>query len=149
MKRFHSSGDREFNPETLALGFGYDPKLSEGAVKPPVFLTSTFQFDSAEHGRRFFELAYGLREPEDGEKAGLIYSRLANPNLEIFERRIAAWDRTEVGATFASGMAAISTSLLAVLHPGDVVISTAPVYGGTHFLLSTTLARLEIGRAHV
>ncbi|MHC5211670.1 MAG: methionine gamma-lyase, partial [Planctomycetota bacterium] len=76
MKRSHSDGDREFNPETLALGYGYDPALSEQAVKPPVFLTSTFQFSSAAEGKRFFELAYGLREREEGEHRGLIYSRL-------------------------------------------------------------------------
>lgn len=134
MKRSHSSGNKAFNPETLALGYGYDPHLSQGAVKPPVFLTSTFQFSSAEEGKRFFELAYGLREPEQEEEPGLIYSRLNNPNLQMFEERMAAWDRTERGATFASGMAAISTTLLGLLRPGEVVLSTAPVYGGTHYL---------------
>jgi methionine-gamma-lyase len=139
MKKRHSQGGSEFNAETLALGYGYEPGLSEGAVKPPVFLTSTFQFESAEHGKRFFELAYGLRKADDGETPGLIYSRLNNPNLQIFEERIAAWDRTETAATFASGMAAISTSVLALLQPGEVVISTAPVYGGTHYLFEHIL----------
>ncbi|MHC4814106.1 MAG: cystathionine gamma-synthase family protein [Planctomycetota bacterium] len=144
MKRRHSDGDKEFNPETLALGYGYDPTLSEGSVKPPVFLTATFQFASAEEGKRFFELAYGLREPDKGEEAGLIYSRLNNPNLQIFEERMAAWDRTEVGATFASGMAAIATTMLALLRPGDVVISTAPLYGGTHHFFRLTLSTFGI-----
>jgi methionine-gamma-lyase len=143
-KRAHSREGREFNPETLALGYGYDPFLSEGAVKPPVFLTSTFQFESAAEGKRFFELAYGLREPEEGEETGLIYSRLNNPNLEIFEQRIAAWDRTERAATFASGMAAISTTALALLRPGDVVLSSAPVYGGTHYLFEHILPEYRI-----
>ena len=143
MKRKHSSG-REFNPETLALGLGYDPFASEGSVKPPIFLTSTFQFPSADAGKRFFELAYGLREREEGERDGLIYSRLNNPNFQIFEERMAAWDRTEHAATFASGMAAISTTLLTFLKPGDVVISTAPVYGGTHFLLTRILPEFGI-----
>ena len=144
MKRSHSDGDREFNPETLALGYGYDPELSELAVKPPVFLTSTFQFSSAAEGKRFFELAYGLREPREGERRGLIYSRLNNPNLQMFEERMAAWDRTEMGATFASGMAAISTSLLALAKPGDVVLCTSPVYGGTHYLFQHVLAAFGI-----
>ena len=144
MKRSHSDGDREFNPETLALGYGYDPELSQLAVKPPVFLTSTFQFSSAAEGKRFFELAYGLREPLAGEQRGLIYSRLNNPNLQMFEERMAAWDRTEMGATFASGMAAISTSLLALAKPGDVVLSTSPVYGGTHYLFKHVLAAFGI-----
>ncbi len=144
MKRTHSCSDREFNPETLALGYGYDPSLSENAVKPPIYLTSTFQFESAAEGKRFFELAYGLREAEPGEQPGLIYSRLNNPNLEMFERRIAAWDRTEMGATFGSGMAAISTTALALLKPGDVLLSSAPVYGGTHYLFEHVLPGFDI-----
>lgn len=144
MKRSHSSGDHPFNPETLALGFGYDPKLSEGAVKPPVFLTSTFQFDSADEGKRFFELAYGLREPESGEEQGLIYSRLNNPNLQIFEERMAAWDGADEAATFASGMAAISTTLLGLLRPGQAMVRTSPVYGGTHYLCEHILPTFGI-----
>jgi methionine-gamma-lyase len=144
MEKKHSSGQREFNPETLALGYAYDPSLSEGAVKPPVFLTSTFQFENARAGKEFFELAYGLREREPGEVPGLIYSRLNNPNLQIFEQRMAAWDRTEMGATFSSGMAAISTAALSLLRPGDRVISSAPVYGGTHFLFEHILPEFGI-----
>ena len=102
MKHKHTREGKTFNPETLALGYGYDPFLSQGAVKPPVFLTSTFQFQSAEHGKRFFELAYGLRQADVGETPGLIYSRLNNPNLQIFEERISAWDRTETAATFVT-----------------------------------------------
>lgn len=135
---------KEYNPETLALGYGYDPILSQGSVKPPVFLTSTFQFESAQAGKSFFELAYGLREKELGEDPGLIYSRINNPNLQIFEERIAAWDRTEKGAVFASGMAAISTTIFALLEPGDHIISSAPVYGGTHYLFEHILAKFQI-----
>lgn len=134
----------EFNPETLALGLGYDPKLSEGSVKPPVFLTSTFQFNSAEEGKRFFEIAYGLKEIKKGEDPGLIYSRINNPNLQIFEERIAAWDKNEKGAVFSSGMSAISTLCLAMLGPGDVVLSTCPVYGGTHYLFEHILPKYGI-----
>ncbi|MCB9897954.1 MAG: PLP-dependent transferase [Planctomycetes bacterium] len=144
MKRSHSDGHREFNPETLALGFGYDSDLSEHAVKPPVFLTSTFQFASAREGKRFFELAYGLREQAAGEQRGLIYSRLNNPNLQIYEERMAAWDQTEMGATFATGMAAIATSVLTLVRPGDVVISSSPVYGGTHYLFHHVLAAFGV-----
>lgn len=144
MDRKHSKGGKDFNPETLALGYGYDPFLSEGAVKPPVFLTSTFQFRNAEAGKRHFELAYGLSEQRPSEIPGLIYSRLNNPNLEVFEHRMAAWDRTESGAVFSSGMAAISTTLLAVLKPGDVIMSSAPIYGGTHFLFEHVLPKFGI-----
>ncbi len=54
-------GDRELRPESLMMSYGYDPKLSEGAIKPPIFQTSTFVFESAEAGKAFFEVAYGLR----------------------------------------------------------------------------------------
>ncbi len=144
MDRKHSKGRKDYNPETLALGYGYDPFLSEGAVKPPVFLTSTFQFRNAEAGKQHFQLAYGLREQRPSEVPGLIYSRLNNPNLEVFETRLAAWDKTEAGAVFSSGMAAISTSLLALLKPGDVILSSAPVYGGTHYLFEHILPKFGI-----
>ncbi len=126
------------------MGLGYDAKLSQGSVKPPAFLTSTFQFNSAEDGKSFFELAYGLREKEANEDPGLIYSRINNPNLQIFEERIAAWDKSEKGAVFASGMAAISTSILATLNPGDHIITSAPVYGGTHYLFEHILPKFNI-----
>ena len=143
-RRRHSLGGGEFNPETLALGYGYDPFLSEGAIKPPIFLTSTFQFRNAEAGKRFFQVAYGLDSARVGEIPGLIYSRINNPNLQIFEERIAAWDCTDKGAAFASGMAAISTCLLALLRPGDHVLSSAPVYGGTHYLFEHVLPTFGI-----
>ena len=144
MDRFHRKGNKPFNPETLALGYGYDPFLSEGSVKPPVFLTSTFQFENAAQGKRHFELAYKLRPQRASEVPGLIYSRLNNPNLEIFERRIAAWDETEEGAAFASGMAAISTLALTFLEPGDVILATQPIYGGTHYLFEHLLPKFGI-----
>lgn len=144
MDRKPSRGGKEYNPETLALGYGYDPFLSEGAVKPPVFLTSTFQFKNAEEGKRYFELAYGLRKQRPSEIPGLIYSRLNNPNLEIFENRLSAWDKTEEGAVFSSGMAAISTTLLTLLKPGDFILSSAPVYGGTDYLFEHVLPKFGI-----
>lgn len=144
MDRRHKKSGKELNPETLALGYGYDPFLSEGSVKPPVFLTSTFQFKTAEEGQRYFELAYKLKPPRASEVPGLIYSRLNNPNLEIFERRVAAWDGTEEGAAFASGMAAITTLGWALLKPGDVVLSTQPIYGGTHYFFEHILPAFQI-----
>jgi len=143
LKRTGADG-HAFNPETLALGYGYDPSRSEGSVKPPVFLTSTFQFDSAQAGKGFFELAYGLREKNEGEEPGLIYSRINNPNLQIFEERIAAWDVTDKGLVFSSGMAAIATTALALLRPGDHILASAPVYGGTHYLFENILPQFGI-----
>lgn len=114
---------------------GYKPELSEGAVKPPVFQTSTFVFRTAEEGKAFFELAYGLREKAQTEELGLIYSRINNPNLEILEDRLCLWDRAEECAVFESGMSAISTVLLDYLKPGDLLLFSSPTYGGTdHFI---------------
>lgn len=117
------------------MSYGYDPHLSEGAVKCPIFQTSTFVFRSAEEGKAYFELAYGLREKEQGEEMGLIYSRLNNPDLEILENRLTLWDGAEAAAVFESGMSAISTVLLEFLSPGDLLVHSMPVYGGTdHFI---------------
>ena len=128
-------GDRALSPETLMMGYGYDPFLSERSLKPPVFHTSTFVFRSAQDGKEFFELAYGLRQKRPNEEPGLIYSRINNPDLEMLEDRLAIWDQAEASLVFASGMAAISTSLWAYARPGTVIIHSGPVYGGTDFLL--------------
>jgi methionine-gamma-lyase len=77
------------------MGYGYDPHLSERSLKPPLFLTSTFVFRSAEDGKAFFELAYGLRQKRPNEEPGLIYSRINNPDLEMLEDRLAIWDEAE------------------------------------------------------
>jgi methionine-gamma-lyase len=132
-------GGHRLHPETLMMGYGYFPGLSEGAVKCPIFQTSTFVFRSASEGKRFFELAYGLREPAPLEAPGLIYSRLNNPNLEILEGRLAIWDGAERALAFSSGMAAISTCLFAHCRPGDVVVHSSPVYGGSDYLLEKVL----------
>src|SRR5207344_3051049 len=120
--RYHKVqiGNHALRPETLMLGYGYDPALSEGAVKQPVFLTSTFVFKSAEEGRDFFDFTAGRREPKPGEEAGLVYSRFNPPNSEIVEDRLAVYEGAEMGAIFPSGMAAIATTLLAYVKPGDV-----------------------------
>lgn len=137
-------GDKMMHPESLMMGYGYRPELSEGAIKPPLFLTSTFVFKTAEEGKAFFELAYGLRKSAPGEEIGLIYSRLNNPDLEILEDRLTVWDNAEAAAVFESGMAAISTTLLTFLKPGDVVLFSEPVYGGTDYLLKHILPRFGI-----
>ena len=84
-------GNHKLHPETLMLGYGYDPTLSEGAVKQPVFLTSTFVFKSAEDGRDFFDYTAGRREPKPGVDAGLVYTRFNHPNSEIVEDRLAIY----------------------------------------------------------
>src|ERR1700733_13489861 len=79
--RYHKTriGNHALRPETLMLGYGYDPALSEGSAKPPVFLTSTFVFRTAEDGRDFFDYTAGRREPPAGGAQGLVYSRFNHP----------------------------------------------------------------------
>jgi methionine-gamma-lyase len=127
------------------LGYGYDPALSEGAVKPPVFLTSTFVFGSAEEGRDFFDYVSGRRQLAAGGSAGLVYSRFNHPNSEIVEDRLAIYEGAQSCVLFASGMAAITTTILAFARPGDVILHSQPLYGGTETLLSRTMANFGIG----
>lgn len=133
-------GNHKLHPETLMLGYGFDPLLSEGAVKPPVFLTSTFVFKTAEEGRDFFDYTAGRKEPPSGTAAGLVYSRFNHPNSEIVEDRLAVYENTEACTLFSSGMSAIATTLLALARPGDVILHSQPLYGGTETLLTRTLA---------
>jgi len=121
------------------MTYGYKPAWSEGALKVPIFQTSTFVFRTAEEGKAFFEVAYGLRERAEGEAPGLIYSRINNPDLEILEDRLALWDGAESCAVFNTGMAAIATTLMALVRPGDTVLYSEPLYGGTHHLLKHVL----------
>src|SRR6267154_894164 len=138
-------GNHMLHPETLMLNYGYDPQLSEGAVKPPIFLTSTFVFRTAEDGQDFFDFVSGRREPPEGMGAGLVYSRFNHPNSEIVEDRLAVYERTETCALFSSGMSAIATTILAFARPGDVILHSQPLYGGTETLFAKTLAGLSIG----
>lgn len=143
-KRTHI-GNHLLHPETQMMNYGFDPALSEGAVKPPIFLTSTFVFRTAEDGRDFFDLVSGRKELPPGESAGLVYSRFNHPNGEIVEDRLAVFEGTENCALFSSGMSAISTTLLAFMRPGDVVLHSQPLYGGTETLLTKTLLPFGIG----
>ena len=136
--------NRRLHPETLMMGYGYAPGLSEGSLKPPIFLTSTFVFENAQQGKDFFDLTSGRRQLRPGEKSGLVYSRFNNPNLEILEDRLAIWDQAERSAVFASGMAAIATTMFAFLRPGDTVLHSRPLYGGTETLLSRQMAAFSI-----
>jgi methionine-gamma-lyase len=140
----HRLANHVLHPETLMLGYGYDPLLSEGAVKPPVFLTSTFVFRSAEEGRDFFDYTSGRRQPPKGEAGGLVYSRFNHPNSEIVEDRLAAYEGAEACILFSSGMAAIATTILSFTRPGDVILHSQPLYGGTETLISRTLTSYSI-----
>lgn len=126
---------RNMKPESLMMSYGYKPELSEGSLKCPIFQTSTFVFKNAEEGKAFFEVAYGIREKGQDEELGLIYSRINNPDLEILENRLCLWDKADECAVFESGMSAITTVFMEFLSPGDVLVYSSPLYGGTdHFI---------------
>lgn len=144
--RKRTLGNRPLKPETLMMGYGYDPMLSEGSLKPPQFQTSTFVFKSAEAGKDYFAAIQGRRKLAPGEEPGLIYSRFNNPNLEVLEDRLALWDEAEASLAFASGMAAISTTLFAHLRPGDVVLQSQPIYGGIETLIHSILPEFGVKR---
>ncbi|MBL7922834.1 MAG: cystathionine gamma-synthase family protein, partial [Bacteroidia bacterium] len=135
---------KKAHPESLMMSHGYTPALSEGAIKSPIFQTSTFVFKSAEEGKAFFELAYGLRQARKGEQPGLIYSRINNPDLEILENRLCLWDEAEDCAVFESGMSAITTVLLEFLNPGDLLLLSSPLYGGSDHFIRKILTRFGI-----
>ncbi|MGO9931139.1 MAG: cystathionine gamma-synthase family protein [Steroidobacteraceae bacterium] len=132
-------GKHLLKPETQMMGYGFDPSLSEGALKPPIFLTSTFVFKTAQDGKDFFDYTSGRREPIAGQSSGLVYSRFNNPNLEVLEDRLALWEEGETAAVFSSGMSAISTVIWAHVRPGDVILMSQPLYGGTETLIEKTL----------
>jgi methionine-gamma-lyase len=104
------------------------------AIAPPIHTAAVFSFKSAEHGAQLFA----------GEEEGYIYSRLSNPILDILEEKIALLEGGEAGATFASGMAALSTTILALCTSGDNIIVSSPIYGGTFALLSKLIPKWGI-----
>ena len=130
--------------QTGIFSMGYDPQRSEGAAVPPVFRTSTFIFKTAAEGKRAFEIAYGLDAIRKGESPALIYTRVNNPNSEILEAKVVAWDGAEAAALFSSGMGAISSTCLAFLKPGDTLVFSDPVYGGTEYFFRHVLPAFQV-----
>ena len=135
-------------PQTSIFSKGYDPQRSEGAASVPVFRTSTFIFPNAAAGKRAFEIAYGLEPRKPGESPALIYTRVNNPNVEIVEDRVTCWDGAEAAALFSSGMGAISNSCLTFLRPGDTLVFSDPVYGGTEYFFRHLLPGFGIKTVH-
>ncbi len=134
-------GGRKLKPSTLMMGHGYDPMLSEGSLKPPIFLTSTFVFPNAAAGKRHFEGVTGKRP---GGADGLVYSRFNGPTQEILEDRLAVWEDAEDALTFSSGMSAIATLFLSLVHPGDTIIHSGPLYAATETLIARVLGRFGV-----
>ncbi|MFN3433477.1 MAG: cystathionine gamma-synthase family protein [Sphingomonas sp.] len=134
-------GDRKLKPATMMMGHGFDPALSEGALKPPIFLTSTFVFPNAAAGKRHFEGVTGKRP---GGADGLVYSRFNGPNQEILEDRLAIWEEAEDALAFSSGMSAIATLFLAMTKPGDTIVHSGPLYAATETLIGRILGKFGV-----
>jgi methionine-gamma-lyase len=136
-----SVGGRKLKPSTMMMGHGYDPVLSEGSLKPPIFLTSTFVFPNAAAGKRHFEGVTGKRP---GGAEGLVYSRFNGPNQEILEDRLAVWEEAEDALAFSSGMSAIATLFLSMVKPGDTIVHSGPLYAATETLIGRILGRFGV-----
>jgi methionine-gamma-lyase len=137
-------GNHQLDPSTLMMGHGFDPALSEGSLKPPIFLTSTFVFQNAAEGKRFFEGITG-KSDGSGKAAGLVYSRFNGPNQEILEDRLAIWEDAEAALSFSSGMTAISCLVLALANQNDVIVHSGPLYAATESVIDKIMARFGVG----
>lgn len=136
-------GNHKLDPSTLMMGYGFDPALSEGSLKPPIFLTSTFVFQTAAEGKRFFE-GITNKHGSGGKAEGLVYSRFNGPNQEILEDRLKIWEDAETSLTFSSGMTAIATLLLTFVRPGDVVVHSGPLYAATETIINKILTQFGV-----
>lgn len=134
-------GGRRMKPSTLMMGHGYDPELSEGSLKAPIFLTSTFAFENAAAGKRHFE---GITGQRPGGAEGLVYSRFNGPNQEILEDRLAIWDGAEDALCFSSGMTAICVLLLAYCSQGDVIVHSGPLYAASEGFVAKVLSKFGV-----
>ncbi|WP_095011442.1 cystathionine gamma-synthase family protein [Tsuneonella mangrovi] len=137
----HPKNTRDLRPSTLMMGHGYDPALSEGSLKPPVFLTSTFAFENAAAGKRHFE---GITGKRPGGADGLVYSRFNGPNQEILEDRLAIWDGAEDALCFSSGMTAICVLMMSLCAAGDVIVHSGPLYAASEGFVAKTLAKFGV-----
>jgi methionine-gamma-lyase len=127
-----------YRPETLAVHAGYDPATAANAAKPPIYMTSTFVYASAQHAKDIHKAYFDGTGPAVGEAAH-IYARLGHPGLDMVEARLAALDGAEAAAVFNTGMAAHTAIALAHLRPGDSVVHSRPIYGGTDGLYNVML----------
>ena len=136
-------GNHKLDPSTLMMGYGFDPALSEGSLKPPIFLTSTFVFQTAAEGKRFFG-GITNKHGSGGKAEGLVYSRFNGPNQEILEDRLKIWEDAEAALTFSSGMTAIAILLLTFVRPGDVVVHSGPLYAATETIINKILIQFGV-----
>lgn len=125
-------------PETLAVAYGYEAQMGMGSVKPPIFMTSTFVYPSAQHAKDVHEAYFDGTGPLVGQ-TNHIYSRLGHPGLDFLEKRLAAIDGAEEAVAYCSGMAAHSSIALAHIRTGDSVLHGRPIYGGVDMLYNSIM----------
>jgi O-acetylhomoserine (thiol)-lyase len=131
--------DRKFHPETLAIHAGQIPDAATGARALPIYQTSSFVFDSAEHAASLFNL----------QTFGNVYSRLSNPTVAVLEERVAALEGGRAGVASASGMAAETMALMTILQAGDHVVAAGALYGGSVTMLAVSLQKFGIDTSFV
>ena len=124
---------------TRAIHLGYDPMQNDGAVSPPLYLNSTFAFETVEAGADIFA----------GNTPGHVYSRISNPTLDLLERRCASLEGAQAGLALASGMGAICSVLWTFLSPGDEIVTDQTLYGCTFAFMRHGLAKFGITVTHV
>ncbi len=124
---------------TRAIHHAYDPQENEGALTPPLHLTSTFTFETAQAGGEMFA----------GDRVGHIYSRISNPTCDLLEQRIAKLEGAEAGLALASGMGGITATLWTLLSPGDELIVDKTLYGCTFAFMQHGLAKWGVTITHV
>lgn len=128
-----------FRKETLAVHGGQTPDPTTGAIAVPVYRTTAYQFNDSEHARKLFAL----------EEPGNIYSRIMNPTVDVFEKRVALLEGGSAAVALSSGMAAISFSILNIARAGDHIVAASSLYGGTYNLFANTLPRYGITTSFV
>ncbi|MDD3450023.1 MAG: bifunctional O-acetylhomoserine aminocarboxypropyltransferase/cysteine synthase [Gammaproteobacteria bacterium] len=120
--------------ETLAVHGGYTPEPTTKAVAVPLYQTTSYAFDSTQHGADLFDL----------KVPGNIYTRIMNPTSDVLEKRVAAMEGGVGALALASGMAAITDAILTIAENGDNIVTTSQLYGGTYNLFAHTLPQLGI-----
>ena len=138
LRRMAMDNKKGMRPETLAVAYGYNPEMGMGSVKPPIYMTSTFVYPSAQHAKDVHQAYFDGSGPLVGE-TNHIYSRLGHPGLDFLEKRLAAIDGAEETVAYCSGMAAHSSVALAYVRPGDSVLHGRPIYGGVDMLYNSIM----------
>ncbi len=131
---YTTMADRTFHPETLAIHAGQIPDAATGARALPIYQTTSFVFDSADHAASLFNL----------QTFGNVYSRLSNPTVAALEERVAALEGGRAAVACASGMAAEATALMTILQAGDHVVAAGALYGGTVTMLAVNLKKFGV-----